>query len=108
MEEHEELDFVTMREAADIMRLKGTEAIRKAIERKELPAVKMGHRHILIPREAFVRWVMGKKMRPLAARVASSQLANGPVKDTPRSASAGKSRQEARLAAALAVGARRK
>jgi Helix-turn-helix domain len=71
--EIEDLDFLTIREAADICRFKGTEAIKKAIDRGELFAIKQRHRHIIIPREAFVRWLMGQRMRkrPLAARVAA-------------------------------------
>lgn len=62
MPEETDLDFLTLREAADICKFKGTEAIRRAIDRQELPAYKLRHRHIVIPRVAVVRWLLGQRM----------------------------------------------
>jgi excisionase family DNA binding protein len=58
-----ETDLITMQEAADICRLKGVWMIRNAIRRRELPAFRMSHRHILIPRAAFNKWMQAKRFR---------------------------------------------
>jgi hypothetical protein len=56
-------DLITMQEAADICRFKGVWAIRAAIRRRELPAIKLSHRHIVIPRQAFYKWMNARKLR---------------------------------------------
>jgi hypothetical protein len=56
-------DLITMQEAANICRFKGVWAIRAAIRRRELPAIKLSHRHIVIPRQAFYKWMNARKLR---------------------------------------------
>jgi excisionase family DNA binding protein len=58
-------DLITMQEAATICRLKGVFAIRKAIRRRELPAFRISHRHVLIPRAAFYKWMESRKVRSI-------------------------------------------
>jgi excisionase family DNA binding protein len=58
-----ETDLITMQEAAEICRFKGVTPIRDAIRRRELPALKINRRHILIPRAAFIKWMNAKKLR---------------------------------------------
>jgi hypothetical protein len=65
-------DLITMREAADICRFKGVEAIRAAIRRRELPAIKINHRHMVIPRQAFYKWLKGRYLR--AVDTSTNQL----------------------------------
>jgi Helix-turn-helix domain len=59
-----DLDFVTLKEAAQICRLKRTDQIRAAIKRRELPRIRISARHILIPREAIIRWLLARASRP--------------------------------------------
>jgi Helix-turn-helix domain len=72
-----ETDFLTLREAADICRFKTVCPIRNAIRRRELYALKMKHRHILIPRDALDRWMTRHRMVSLSARLARAKKPEG-------------------------------
>lgn len=56
-------EYMTIDEIAGILRLKTRWAVREAIRRNELPHIRVLHRRILIPREAFVKWMESKKPR---------------------------------------------
>jgi helix-turn-helix protein len=55
-----DLDFITLKEAARICRYKRTDVIRKAIKRREIPVLPMSVRHILVPREAVIKWMLAR------------------------------------------------
>lgn len=54
-------EFMTIDEIADVLRLKTRWAVREAIRRRELPHIRVLHRRILVPREAFVKWLESKR-----------------------------------------------
>lgn len=61
----DDVEMMTMQECADICRLKSIFAIRAAIRRRELPAVRISYRRVLVPKAAFLKWVSSKKYRTL-------------------------------------------
>jgi hypothetical protein len=61
-DELKKLDFLTIREAADICKFQGTEPIKRAIKRGELPGINLSNAQILVPREAFKRWLLAHGM----------------------------------------------
>lgn len=61
----DDVEMMTMRECADACRLKSIFAIRAAIRRRELPAIRISYRHVLIPKAAFLKWVNSKRFRTL-------------------------------------------
>lgn len=71
-EELDTLEFLTVREAADVCHFKGTEPIKRAIKRGELPGINLSHYQILVPKEAFKKWLAQHGMGSL-------QPTNGPT-----------------------------
>jgi hypothetical protein len=66
----DDVDMMTMRECADACRLKSLFAIRAAIRRRELPAIRISHRHVLVPKASFIKWVNSKKYRSVSTAAA--------------------------------------
>jgi hypothetical protein len=81
-EELEKLDFFTAREAADICHFKGTEAIKRAIKRGELPAIHLSNTQILVPKDAFLRWLKAHRTggTPGSGVLTLRRLSEAPVK----------------------------
>lgn len=60
----EETEYLTVKECLKICRLKAPETIRRAVQRGELPGVKMGPSKLLIPAKAFWVWFHKKDVKP--------------------------------------------
>ena len=58
-----DLEFVTMKEAAEICRLKRTDQIRAAIKRRELTPYRISGRHVLISKLELMRWLIRRRGR---------------------------------------------
>ena len=57
VEELSKLDFLTLRQAADVCHYKGTEPLKRAVRRGELPCITLSNAQVLFPREAFLKWL---------------------------------------------------
>jgi len=63
-ESGEDLGFLALPEAAKVVGYKGTEMLRLAIKRGELPAYRLARLKVVVRKEDLVKWILSKPIKP--------------------------------------------
>jgi len=70
----DDLEFFKLSECMKICRFTQPYVLRKAIKNGELPAIRLALHHTIVPKEAFIRWLLVHKMDTIAQFVATHSI----------------------------------